>query len=134
MGKKCINPAELFDSDLMGFSQVVVTGGDQRTVHISGQVAWNSDREIAGKDDIYVQVVQSLRNIETALGYADASLDNVVSLRIYIKQTHINESKAISRGLKEVFGNQPPCATWIGVPTLADAEFLVEIEPTVVTS
>ena len=127
-----INPPELFDSRPYGFSQMVVTPSGARMIHMSGQVAWNAQEEIVGKDDLYAQVVQSLRNIETALRHVDATLDNVVALRIYIKQSHMHVPNAVSRGLKEVFGENLPCATWIGVPTLANEEFLVEIEPTVV--
>ena len=127
-----ISPPELFDSRPYGFSQMVVTPPGARMIHMSGQVAWNAQEEIAGKDDLYAQVVQSLRNIETALRHVDATLDNVVALRIYIKQSHMHVPNAVSRGLKEVFGENLPCATWIGVPTLANEEFLVEIEPTVV--
>ncbi len=134
MDRMRLNPPELFDSQPVGFSQLVVTNGARRTVNISGQVAWNAKREIVGKDDLYRQVVQSLKNIELALGYADACLDDVVALRIYIKHSHIHDSVSVTRGLNEVFGANQPCATWIGVPALADDDFLVEIEPTVVPS
>ncbi len=126
-----INPPELFDSVPAGFSQMVVVGGEKPAIHLSGQVAWNADREIVGEGDLYRQVVQSLRNIETALGYADAGLHHVVALRIYIRQDSIHDTKAVTRGLTEVFGDNLPCATWIGVPCLARKEFLVEIEPTI---
>ncbi|MEZ4561060.1 MAG: RidA family protein, partial [Caldilineaceae bacterium] len=85
-----INPAELFDSRPYGFSQMVVTPPEARMIHMSGQVAWNAQEEIVGKDDLYAQVVQSLRNIETALRHVDATLDNVVALRMYIKQSHMH--------------------------------------------
>ncbi len=128
------NPPELFDSEPVGFSQMVVTTVPYRSISLSGQVAWNADREIVGRDDMYTQVVQSLRNIESALSYANASLGDVVALRLYIKQSHIHDSDPISRGLKDVFGDKLPCATWIGVSGLADEAFLIEIEPTVVPS
>jgi len=126
-----INPPELFDSKPVGFSQMVVVEGETPSVHLSGQVAWNAEREIVGKGDLNKQVVQSLRNIETALGYAKASLKNVVALRIYIRQDVIHDTGAVTRGLLEVFDDALPCATWIGVPCLAREEFLVEIEPTI---
>lgn len=126
-----INPPELFDSEPSGFSQMVVVEGDRPSIYLSGQVAWNANREILGEGDLYRQVVQSLRNIETALGHANAGLHNVVALRIYIRQDSIHDTKAITQGLTEVFGRDLPCATWIGVPCLAREEFLVEIEPTV---
>ncbi|HAI29904.1 MULTISPECIES: RidA family protein [unclassified Thalassospira] len=129
-----INPPSLFDSRELGFSQVVVKKGSGKSIHVSGQVAWNADREITCEGDLYKQVLQSLRNLETALQHASAALTDVVALRIYIKESHIDDSAAISRGLIEVFGEELPCATWIGVPRLAREEFLVEIEPTVVVA
>ena len=61
-----------------------------------------------------------------------AKLDQVGALRLYIKQSHIHESKAISGALAAMFGENPPCATWIGVASLANDEFLVEVEPSMV--
>jgi 2-iminobutanoate/2-iminopropanoate deaminase len=126
------NPPELFDSRPYGFSQIVVTPAAGRLIHLSGQVAWDANRQIVGRDDLAAQVIQSLRNIEIALDHVGASLSHVVALRLYIKHSHIAQGQAISSGLRQVFGDAPPCATWIGVPSLANPEFLVEIEPTVV--
>lgn len=134
MSPQRINPPELFDSRPGGFSQIVVSSGEARQVHMSGQVAWNAEREIVGPGDLYLQAIQSLENIRTGLSYTPATMDDVVALRIYIKHSHIQQGDAISRALRETFGDQLPCSTWIGVPSLAKEEFLVEIEPTIITS
>jgi len=134
MSTERINPPELFDSRPAGFSQVVVSTGGCQHVHMSGQVAWNAEREIVGPDDMYRQMMQSLDNIRVGLRYTPATMEDVVALRIYIKHSHIHESDAVSRALHETFGDRLPSSTWIGVPSLAKDEFLVEIEPTIVTS
>jgi enamine deaminase RidA (YjgF/YER057c/UK114 family) len=126
-----INPPELFDSRPAGFSQLVVAPAGGRTIYLSGQVAWDAERRIIGKGDLYTQVVESLRNIERALRHVGAGLEHVVALRLYIRHSHIGDHEAISAGLKHVFGEALPCATWIGVPELANGDFLVEIEPTI---
>ena len=131
MSFRMINPPELFNSSPAGFSQVVVTTGNPPSVYMSGQVAWNAQREIVGAGDLHQQVVQSLRNIEIALGHANATLRNVVALRLYIRQDEIHDADAVTRGLVKVFGDRLPCATWIGIPCLAHEDFLVEIEPTI---
>jgi hypothetical protein len=41
----------------------------------------------------------------------------------------MHEGKAIGAALKAVFGDNPPCSTWIGVTNLADDDFLIEVEP-----
>ncbi|NQW52751.1 MAG: hypothetical protein HQ465_16065 [Rhodospirillales bacterium] len=40
----------------------------------------------------------------------------------------MHEGKAITGALREAFGDSPPCSTWIGVVSLADDEFLIEVE------
>ena len=126
-------PAGLFDSRKHGFAQVAITPtpfGD--ALHVSGQVAWDRNRAIVGAGDIGRQLAKSLENLATALASAGATLDQVGALRLYIRQSHMHEGKAISDTLKVVFGDNPPCITWIGVPSLAREEFLIEVEPSVV--
>lgn len=129
MQHRPVRPPELFDSRPSGFEQMIVSDGDLRTIHLSGQVAWNADRVLEGPDDLYRQTVVSLRNIETALAHAGATLGDVLSLRLYIKDSHIDDGDAVSRALKAVFDGRLPCTTWIGVPRLAHEDFLIEIEP-----
>jgi enamine deaminase RidA (YjgF/YER057c/UK114 family) len=126
-------PEGIFDSRAFGFAQVVtVTTPLGDAVHVAGQVAWDADRKIVGLGDIGKQLAKSLENLAAALATVGARLDQVGALRLYIKQSHMHEGKAISAALKAAFGDTPPCATWIGVPRLADEEFLIEVEPSVV--
>ncbi|TFV42531.1 RidA family protein [Bradyrhizobium frederickii] len=122
--------AGLFDSRPYGFAQVAVVRtpfGD--VANISGQVAWDADRKIIGAGDIGRQLEKSLENLATALASVGATLNDVGALRLYIKQEHLHESEAISGALRATFGDNPPCATWIGVPSLANDAFLIEVEP-----
>lgn len=126
-------PTGLFDSRDYGFAQVALTDTPVGlAVHVSGQVAWDADRNIVGRDDIGRQLEKSLENLATALASVGASLAHVGALRLYIKQSHMHEGKAISGALKATFGDNPPCTTWIGVPALADEAFFVEVEPSTV--
>lgn len=123
-------PAGLFDSRPYGFAHVAVVPtpfGD--VVHVSGQVAWDADRRIVGAGDIGRQLEKSLENLATALASVGATLDQVGSLRLYIKQSHMHEGKAIGGALKAAFGDRLPCSTWIGVTSLAVEDFLIEVEP-----
>jgi enamine deaminase RidA (YjgF/YER057c/UK114 family) len=123
-------PAGIFDSRPYGFAQVaIVPTPFGNAVHVSGQVAWDTDQNIIGAGDIGRQLEKSLENLAVALQSVGAKLDQVGALRLYIKQSHMHEGKAISGALKAMFGDKPPCSTWIGVACLADDEFLVEVEP-----
>src|ERR1700704_485824 len=97
-------PAGIFDSLHDGFAQVaVVPTPVGYAVHVSGQVAWDADRNIVGAGDIGRQLEKSIENLATALQSAGATLDQVGSLRIYIRQSHMHEGKAISGALKAKF-------------------------------
>lgn len=120
----------LFDSLPYGFAQVTVVRTPFGAVaNVSGQVAWDTDRKIVGAGDIGRQLEKSLENLAVALGSVGATLNDVGSLRLYIRQDHLHEGEAISAVLRATFGDNPPCATWIGVSSLANDAFLVEVEP-----
>jgi enamine deaminase RidA (YjgF/YER057c/UK114 family) len=126
-------PNGLFDSRPYGFAQAaVVSTPFGRAVHVSGQVAWDVDQNIVGPGDIGRQLEKSLDNLAAALASVGATLDQVGALRLYIKQRHMGEGRAISAALRAKFGDKPPCSTWIGVIALADEQFLIEVEPSVV--
>ena len=127
MSKISLNPETLFNSMQYGFSQIVVAQGS-RTVYFSGQVAWDENENIVGENDLRAQVWQSLRNVETAVTTAGATLNDIVALRIYIVQDWIDKTAPVSDGLKAFFPKNPPATTWIGVYGLARPEFLIEIE------
>lgn len=131
MAKQALNPKTLFNSLQYGFSQIVVVEG-ARTVYFSGQVAWDEHENIVGENDLQAQVWQSLRNVETAVTTANATLNDIVTLRIYIVQSWMDKTGPVSEGLKEFFPENPPATTWIGVYGLARPEFLIEIEGTAV--
>jgi enamine deaminase RidA (YjgF/YER057c/UK114 family) len=112
MTRKVYVPEGIFDSRDYGFAQVAVIAtpyGD--TVHVSGQVAWDANQRIVGDGDVGRQLNKSLENLTVALASVGAKLDQVGSLRLYIKQSHIHEAEAISSALKATFGDKPPCAT-----------------------
>jgi 2-iminobutanoate/2-iminopropanoate deaminase len=132
MSKQYLNPASLFPSLESGFSQIVIASGS-KTVYISGQTAWDANRQIIGGTDLGRQTRQTLRNIQTAVEIAGGTLADVVALRIYIVNYMPEQADAISDALREFFPeDRRPASTWIGVPTLAVPDFLIEIEATAV--
>jgi len=127
MPKTTLNPPSLFASLEHGFSQAVVASG-ARTVFISGQTAWDANRQVVGEPDLAGQVKQALGNVKIAVEAAGGNLSDVVALRIYIVQGAMHDLAAIGAALREWFPAAPPAATWLGVASLARPEFLVEVE------
>ena len=129
MAHRYLNPPDVWDSTPHGFSQAVVADPG-RTVHVSGQVAWDPDREI-GTADLAEQTRRSLANLRRVLVAAGGDLADVVELRLYIVAERDDPLTGIGAALLEAFGaGTGPAATWILVRGLADPDFLIEIEAT----
>jgi 2-iminobutanoate/2-iminopropanoate deaminase len=127
MPRDAINPNELFNSLQYGFSQITI-GRGSKIVTVSGQVAWDKDEEIVGGMDLSQQTIKSFENLALAMRYAGGTLDDILSLRIYIVDSVMDDTVGVKEGLKKFFPKNPPTSTWIGVPRLADKNFLIEIE------
>ena len=132
MPKTYLNPLELFPSQQHGFSQIVLSRGGT-TVYISGQVAWDADKQVGDPSNLGVQTRRALANVETAVRAAGGTREDIVALRIYIVGDYIREGQPIQEALRTFFPpDRLPASTWIGVAALANPDFLIEIEATVV--
>jgi enamine deaminase RidA (YjgF/YER057c/UK114 family) len=128
MPKQHINPPSLFSSLQHGFSQIVAARGG-KTVFLSGQTAWDANKQIIGGNNLGEQARQALRNVRTAVEAAGGTIADVVSLRIYIVNYSPEDAAAVGAALREFFpAESAPASTWLGVTSLAVKDFLIEIE------
>src|SRR5882762_2022192 len=115
MPKEYINPPSLFPSRDHGFSQAVAASGT-RTLYVSGQTAWDADRQLVGGADLADQARQAFRNLQTVVEASGGSLTDVVSVRIYVVDYHRDKAAAVGNALREFFsGPAKPATSWIGV-------------------
>jgi enamine deaminase RidA (YjgF/YER057c/UK114 family) len=132
VAKDYINPVSLFRSVEHGFSQAVAASG-RKTLYVSGQTAWDASKQLVGGKDLAAQARQAFRNLRSVVEASGGTLEDVVSLRLYIVDYRPEKAAALGNALKEAFaGPAKPAATWIGVASLADPGFLIEIEATAV--
>ena len=124
MPRKTLTPPQLDFQPRPAYPYSPGTRGGN-LIYTAGQVAWGSDGNIVGIDDIEAQTRQTLSNVEAVLREGGASWDDVLKCNVYLKD--MSDFQRMNAVFAEVFPENPPARTTVQTP-MAEETMLVEIE------
>ena len=127
MRKQYLNPKELFHSPF--FTHTVAVSGPTKLVYVSGQVSYDRDGFVIGKDDIRAQAEQVFRSLTHNLKAAGATWSDVIKLNGYLVKMN-QESVNLYREVRSRYldAKQMPASTLVGVNRLVHEDLLLEVE------
>jgi len=111
----------------------VVTAKPGTIVFVAGQVAQNDKGELVGKGNLKAQADQVWENVRRALAAGGATFKDVVKTTTYVVnyQPAMRDELRAAR-LRAMGPANPPAATLVGVQSLAQDDWLIEVEVTAV--
>jgi len=125
-----INPPDLPGPST--YTHVVVATG-ARLVFIAGQEPEDSHGDLIGDGDLAAQARQVFANLGRALAAAGARPDQVAKITIYVVRHRPEYLPVIEQARVTLFGGHKPADTVVGVATLAQPGYLVEVDAIAVT-
>lgn len=120
-----INPDDL--PTPASYTHVIAATGS-RLVFVAGQVAEDVLGNLVGDGDLAAQARQAFANVGRSLAAAGARPEQVAKITIYVVHHRPKYLPVISEARIAVFGNHKPADTLVGVETLAEAGYLIEVE------
>jgi len=111
-----------------GYTHVITTKPG-KMVFISGQVAMDAQGHLVGKGDLRAQTKQVFENLKTALAASGATFDDVVKITWYVKGYN-PQLLPILRDVRDEYVKKeaPPTSTLVGVTSLFQDDYLLEVD------
>jgi enamine deaminase RidA (YjgF/YER057c/UK114 family) len=125
MALECINPENL--PTPRTYTHVIVATGS-KLVFVSGQEPEDARGRLVGLGDMAIQARQVFANLGRALAAAGARPEQVTKITIYVVDHRRDYLPVIEEGRVALFGDHKPADTLIGVATLSNPDYLIEVD------
>lgn len=127
MRREYLDPPGLFNHP--AFTRIVSVDGPRKTIYFAGQTSTDERNTVVGKGDYLVQYRQIMENLTVALAAAGATWEDVVFQRQYTLDIEQYRAASNDPGNPRYWDpERRPASTLLGVSSLANPEFLMEIE------
>lgn len=125
MTLELINPEGL--PTPQSYTHVIAATGS-RLVFVAGQLSEDAQGDLVGSGDLAAQAQQAFANVGKALVAAGATPEQVAKITIYVVGHRPEYLPAISEARIAVFGDHRPTDVLVGVETLFEPGYLIEVE------
>lgn len=101
---------------------------------MSGQVAFDNNRNIVGENDVVAQTRQAMRNLKAAVKIGDGQISDIVQITTHVVDYDPAQLDDITATIAEFF--EPDCLptnTLVGILSLSTEGLLIEIGGIAVT-
>ena len=127
MRKQYLNPKEIFHSPF--FTHTITVSGPAKIVYVSGQVSYDRDGRVIGKDDMRAQAEQVFKCLTQNLKAAGATWSDVVKLNGYMVKLNADAVKHYREVRSRYLDAKcMPASTLVGVERLVHDDLLLEVE------
>jgi 2-iminobutanoate/2-iminopropanoate deaminase len=126
MRKQYLNPKEIFQTPF--FTHTVSVAGPAKLVYVSGQVSYDRDGFVIGKDDMRAQAEQVFKCLTHNLKAAGATWSDVVKLNGYMVRMNADNVN-LYREVRARYldPKRMPASTLVGVKRLVHDDLLLEV-------
>jgi len=111
------------------YSHGVVVEEARRTLYVAGQVPLDESGNVVCKGDPAGQTRQALANMKKVVEGAGGRLEDAAKTTVFI--TDLAYRGPVGEARREFFAGDPPANTLLVISSLANPDFLVEIEAVV---
>lgn len=110
------------------FSHGVIAEGG-RTLYVAGQTPLDEDGKLVCPGDPEGQARQCYRNVRKVVEAAGGRMEDAAKIQVFV--TSLDYRSAVGRARAAFFPHDPPASTFLVVSSLAEPDFLVEVEAVV---
>jgi enamine deaminase RidA (YjgF/YER057c/UK114 family) len=133
MSVRLINPDGIVK--LPVHHQVSIAQGST-IISLAGQVSWDADGQLVGKGDVAAQTEQAYLNVAQALRALGASTSDITRVTVYVVGMNPETQRRVMTGRQRAADRlgvefQHP-GTFVGVTSLWNPDYLIEVEATAV--
>jgi len=115
-----------------GYSDGMLAPAGARILFVAGQVGWDVDRRLVGRDDFAAQFAQALRNVVAVVRASGGLPEHITRVTLYVtdKREYVAAQERIGASWRETVGRHYPAMALVEVAGLLEPGALVEIEAT----